>query len=141
MNTPINMKSEVNGITILKTCSVRPFKDSPDFKIINLAIRFNGIVIEDVFNKAVKPIVISWQQLGRKNYDKLTNKETITIDFKSPGKTQIDPVGQLIYWASALKMEVGALATDMAKVMQETGCDSGEYFQNQLSKMEKTSAK
>ena len=54
-----------------------------------------------MFQKAVAQTVIQWQNgPGRKKFDEWTNGQTVTIEFKSPGRTQVDPASSMVsLWA------------------------------------------
>lgn len=82
----------ITGITIEKTCSIKPFEGAGESKTINLSIKFDGVTLGDVFSKAVSGTVIQWQNgPGRKQFSTWNDKQVIEIQFKSPGKITIDP--------------------------------------------------
>lgn len=89
----MNLDQIINGVIITKSCSIKPHKDSTERKLINLAIKFNGVMLGDVFNKAVSQAVIQWQNgPGRKSFDLWTDGQTVEIAFKAPGRQpQIEP--------------------------------------------------
>ncbi len=103
----INLNEVVNGVELVKACSIKPDKDSTESKTINLKIRFNNVTLKDVFDKAVSQTVIVWQNgTGRKKFDKFENHQTVTVDFASPAKTTIDPLTAIISAAKAEDISV-----------------------------------
>ncbi len=87
------MNEVITNVTLTKTCSIKPDKDSDESKVINLKIKFDGTTLQSVFDKAVSGAVIQWQNgPGRKGFDTFKPNETINIQFSSPGaRAQIDP--------------------------------------------------
>lgn len=72
--------------------SMKADKDSTEAKPFILNVKFSNVPVVDIINKALDPTKIQWVNgPGRTNYDKWVKNQTINIDFKSPGKTQIDP--------------------------------------------------
>lgn len=98
----INLNDVVNGVELVKACSIKPDKDSTESKTINLRIRFNNVTLKDVFDKAVSQTVIVWQSgTGRKKFDEFENHQTVNVEFSSPAKTTIDPIMVVILAAKA----------------------------------------
>ena len=97
----IDLKQVVSGITLSKMCSVSPDEDSDESKKINLVVKFDGVTLGDVFAKAMSPTVISGQAVLRKKFDTLKDGQTVTVNFKAPGITQIDPVDAVLASAKA----------------------------------------
>lgn len=88
----MNMNEPIVNVTLTKVCNIKPFKDSTDTKQITLAVRYDGLTLNDVFTKALRSDVISWQNgPGRKGYNDLVNKSTVNVDAKAPGTSVIDP--------------------------------------------------
>lgn len=88
----MNMNEGIVNVTLTKVCNIKPVKDSTESKQITLAVKYDGLTISDVFTKALRSDVISWQNgPGRKGYDKLINKSTITVSAKAPGAVTVDP--------------------------------------------------
>lgn len=72
--------------------SMRPFKGATDEKRFRLNVRFDGVKITDIINKALEPTKIAWvNNVGRKHFDTYTDNQVIEVDFKSPGKTPDEP--------------------------------------------------
>jgi len=91
----LDMNEKVDNLVLSKGCNIRPYKGSEEFKRINLSVKFHGITLHDVFQKALSGAVISWQNgPGRRNFDKWNSNQTIELSFSAPGRTQItfDPV-------------------------------------------------
>ena len=98
----MELNQTISNVTLSKVCSIKPFKDAPDSKAITVRIKFDGSTLQSVFDKAVAGSVIQWQNgPGRKGYDGWTDKQTIEIDFKAPGRTQVDPKTAMINQAKA----------------------------------------
>ena len=88
----MNMNQSITGITLTKVCNIKPFKGATVSKQVTLAVKYDGLTIGDVFTKALRSDVISWQNgPGRKGYDTLIDKSTINISAKAPGATTVDP--------------------------------------------------
>lgn len=88
----MNMSEDIINVTLTKVCNIKPVKDSTESKQITLAVKYDGLTIGDVFTKALRSDVISWQNgPGRKGYVGLVNKSTITVSAKAPGAVTIDP--------------------------------------------------
>ena len=103
----MNLTDTISNVTLSKVCSIKPFKDAPDSKAITVKIKFDGSTLQSVFDKAVAGSVIQWQNgPGRKGYDGWTDKQTVEIDFKAPGRTQVDPMVALAMEAKAGGIDV-----------------------------------
>ena len=88
----MNMNESITNVTLTKVCNIKPFKGADDSKQVTLAIKYDGLTIGDIFTKALRSDVISWQNgPGRKGYDNLTNKSTVNVSAKAPGAVTIDP--------------------------------------------------
>jgi UDP-N-acetylmuramyl pentapeptide synthase len=113
----MNLNDIVSDVIIEKACSIRADKDSNESKTVRLKVRFEGVPLAAVFEKAVSSAVISWQNgPGRRNFDALDNGQVIEIDFKAPGKVQVDPVTAVINAAKAVGMTIEEyLKTEIAK--------------------------
>jgi len=86
------MNESITSVTLTKVCNIKPFKGATDSKQVTLAVKYDGLTIGDVFAKALRSDVISWQNgPGRKGYDTLIDKSTITVSAKAPGAITIDP--------------------------------------------------
>ena len=102
----IDMNTVVQGIVLGKVCGIKPDGDSTESKSITLRIGFNGVTLKDVFTKAVSSAVIQWQNgPGRKQFDTWTDKGTVNVEFKAPGRTATDPVADVIGRAKAMSKE------------------------------------
>lgn len=108
----INMSEIVANVTLTKVVSVSPDSDGKKDgtkKTITLKMKYDGLTLADIFAKALKDDVISWQNGsgGRKNFDKLTNHQVIEVSAKSPGSgPQQDPMDSIIASAKAANMSV-----------------------------------
>ena len=88
----MNMNETITGITLTKACSIKPDKDSLESKTVKLRVKFDGITLHSVFDKALAGAVIQWQNgPGRKNFDKWTDGQVIEIQFSAPGRNTVDP--------------------------------------------------
>lgn len=103
----MDLNQVIKDVVLTKTCSIKPFKDSPDSKSITLRVKFDGVTLQSVFDKAVSGSVIQWQNgPGRKNYDGWEDRQTVDITFSAPGRTAIDPIAALIGEAKASGIDV-----------------------------------
>jgi hypothetical protein len=85
MTMTMNMNEVITNVTLTKVCSIKVDKESTESKKINLSVIFDGATIGSLFEKALGGTVISWANgVGRKNYDKWTNNQTVEIHFTSP---------------------------------------------------------
>lgn len=67
--------------------SIKAFKDSDEVKQLTLRVHVNQVPLRDLITKALRPIVIAWQNTsGRTKFNSWTNHSTVDIDFTSPGK-------------------------------------------------------
>jgi hypothetical protein len=105
MKTDMNMTIE--GITLSELRTVSPDEDAKKEgikKTITLRIKYDGLTLKDVFAKAFKSDVVSWQNggAGRKNYDNIVDKSVIEISAKAPGAgPQENPMDAMIREARA----------------------------------------
>ena len=98
----MDLKQIVNGVVLTKACSIKADKDSDESKQINARVKFDGVTLGDVFDKAVSGAIINWQNgPGRKKFDMWENGQTVDIEFKSPGRTTVDPMTAIIASAAA----------------------------------------
>ena len=88
----MNMNESITGVTLTKVCSLSPCANSPDSKQVTLAVKYDGLTLGDIFTKALRSDVISWQNgPGRKGYDDLIDKSTVNVSAKAPGAVTVDP--------------------------------------------------
>ena len=88
----MNMNESITNVTLTKVCNIKPFKGADDSKQVTLSVKYDGLTLGDIFTKALRSDVISWQNgPGRKGYDNLTDKSTINVSAKAPGAVTIDP--------------------------------------------------
>lgn len=103
----MELTERIKGVVLTKVCRIKPDGDSTESKQITLKIRYDGLTLQDVFAKACRTDVISWQNgPGRRNYDKWTNGQVVTVDAKAPAKTEVDPVEAIINAANAAGLSV-----------------------------------
>ena len=87
------MTDTFDKVVISKACSIKADKDSTTSKTVSLQVSFEGVTLNDVFQKAMNSTVISWQNgQGRKNFDTWTTNQVVPISFKAPGRVQVDPI-------------------------------------------------
>ena len=88
----MNMNEKITNVTLTKACNIKPFKGADDSKQVTLAVKYDGLTLGDIFAKALRSDVISWQNgPGRKGYDGLANKSTVNVSAKAPGAVTVDP--------------------------------------------------
>lgn len=86
------MNTIIKGVVLSKVCSIKPDGDSTESKQINLSVNFDGTTLQGVFDKALSSTVISWQNtVGRKHFDEYKSGQVVKVEFKSPGRTTVDP--------------------------------------------------
>ena len=88
----MNMNETITNVTLTKVVSISPDNESKKEglkKTITLQMRYDGLTLGEVFQKALKDDVISWANGsgGRKAFDKLTDKQTIKVSAKAPGSS------------------------------------------------------
>ena len=88
----MNMNEVIAGVTLTKVVSISPDNESKKEglkKTITLRMKYDGLTLGEVFQKALKDDVISWANGsgGRKAFDKLTDRQTIEVSAKSPGSS------------------------------------------------------
>ena len=87
----INMKEVFDRVVISKACSIKADKDSQVSKTVTLNVVYEGVTLQDVFQKSMNTTVISWQNgQGRKHFDDWVNGQVIEVMFRAPGRTQVD---------------------------------------------------
>ena len=109
----INMNEVVVGVTLTKVLSVSPDTEARKNgikKTFTVRMHYDGLTFADVFAKALRSDIISMQNGngpgGRKNYDKLADRQVIEVSAKSPGAgAQIDPETAMITKLQAMKPE------------------------------------
>jgi hypothetical protein len=89
----MNMNEVVKGIVLSKACSIKPDKDSTESKTVTLSIKFEGVTLQSVFDKAVSSAVIQWQNgPGRTKFDEWKHGQVVVVEFKAPGRApQVSP--------------------------------------------------
>ena len=94
----MDLHQKVDGLKMVKACSIKEDKDSTESKTINLEVEFNGIILKNVFDKALSATVVQWQNgPGRKNFNQWKNGQRVKIQFKAPAAApQIDPETAII---------------------------------------------
>ncbi len=98
----MDLNQLIKNVTLTKVCSIKPDKDSDDSKQITIKVKFDGVPLQGVFDKAVSQSIIQWQNgPGRNKFDTWANNQVVEIDFKSPARTTVDPVAQLLAEATA----------------------------------------
>jgi hypothetical protein len=101
-----NLKDKVVGVRLVKTCSIKPDKESNDSKQINIEVTFDGVELEGVFQKALSSTVISWQNgPGRRQFDTWKDGQTVKVQFNAPGRVQIDPETAMVAKLQAMTPE------------------------------------
>lgn len=119
----MNMNDRITGITLTKVCNIKPFKDADDNKQVTLAVKYDGLTYGDVFAKALRSDVISWQNgPGRKGYDTLIDKSTVNVSAKAPGATAIDPETAMV--AKLIAMSPEEQTNYLQKLMSKASLDS-----------------
>lgn len=87
----MNMNELITNVTLTKVCNIKRFKGATDSKQVTLAVKYNGLTLGDIFMKALRSDVISWQNgPGRKGYDTLVDKSTVNVSAKAPGAVTVD---------------------------------------------------
>lgn len=67
--------------------SIKAFKGSDEVKQLVLRIHLDNISLRDIVTKALRPVVIAWQNgQGRSKFNTWENHSRIDIDFNSPGR-------------------------------------------------------
>jgi hypothetical protein len=102
----MNMNEIITSTTLTKVCNIRPFKGAIDSKQITLTVKYDGLTINDIFAKALRQDVISWQNgPGRKGYDDLIDKSTVNVSAKAPGAVTIDPETAMVAKLASMSPE------------------------------------
>lgn len=118
----MNMNEIITGTVLTKVCNIKPFKGATDTKQVTLAVKYDGLTLGDIFTKALRSDVISWQNgPGRKGYDTLIDKSTVNVSAKAPGATAIDPETAMV--AKLLTMSSKEQTTYLQKLMSKASLD------------------
>ena len=100
------MNQPIINVTLTKICNIKPFKGAMDGKQVTLAVKYDGLTLGDVFAKALRSDVISWQNgPGRKGYDGLVDKSTVNVSAKAPGVVTVDPMTAMVAKLVAMSPE------------------------------------
>lgn len=96
----------VKGVKILKKLTIRPFTGAEEFKTVYLNIDFEGVSLQQVFNKACSSDVITWQNNNRDKYDKIIDGSTIERKFSAPPATIVSEAeGQMAFIAKLATLD------------------------------------
>jgi len=126
----MNMNEPITNVTLTKVCNIKPFKGATDTKQVTLAVKYDGLTLSDVFAKALRSDVISWQNgPGRKGYDQLIDKSTVNVSASKPGAVTVDPETAMIAKLMSMspeeqKLELEKLARLAAGVATEPTTES-----------------
>ena len=109
----MNMEEVVVGVTLTKNLSVSPDSEAKKDgvkKTFIVRMKYDGLTLKDIFTKALKNDIISMQNGngpgGRKNFDRLVDRQTIEVSAKAPGAgAQIDPETAMVMKLQAMKPE------------------------------------
>ena len=113
----MDLRQVVHNVTLTKVCSIKPFKGSNESKQVTLEISFDGVLLEDVFAKAVGGAVIQWQNgPGRKQFNQWENGQLVKVSFKAPGKTAVDP--EALMKAKLQSMDEGDREAYLRKMLE-----------------------
>lgn len=96
-----NLTQVVKGVTMSKVCNLKADSGSTEVKQITVQVSFDGVTLNDVFEKAMSSTVIAWQNSNRRNFDSLKNGQIAEISFKAPGRGGNNPMIALIAEAKA----------------------------------------
>jgi len=119
----MDMNQIITDTTLTKICKIKPFKGAKESKQVTLAISYNGLTLSDVFTKALRTDVISWQNgPGRKGYDLLVDKSTVKVSAKAPGATTVDPETAMV--AKLLAMSPSEQASYLKELMSKASLES-----------------
>jgi len=107
----MNMTEVIANVTLTKVCSIRADEDSTEKKTIVLKVKFDGVTLASVFDKAMSGTVIAWANgVGRPKFDTFKHGQTVEIQFSAPAaKAQIDP-------EVAMVMKLQTMTLDEQKV-------------------------
>lgn len=101
----MDINERIEKFALTKRCTVSPDGDSNESKTVDLIVRFDGVLLRDVFAKAMSSTVISWQTKGRKHYTSLVDGGRIEINFGSPARIQVDPETATISFLQSMNPE------------------------------------
>lgn len=115
-HTMIDLTTIVSGVVLTKACGIKPDKDSSDTKQVTLKVKFDGVSLQAVFDKAMSSTVISWQNgQGRSKFDSWIDKGTVEVNFKAPATAPtIDPESAMVAKLQAMDSD-----EDRAKYIKE----------------------
>jgi hypothetical protein len=100
----MDLNQIVTGIVLTKTCKVSPDEDSNESKTVTLRVKFDGVKLADVFEKALSSTVIQVQAKLRKEYASLVDHSTKEVVFSAPTRSAVDPMEYVIAQAALAKM-------------------------------------
>ena len=92
----IDLTQKLDEVKRTKACKVRADRDEAEQKTVHVTVDFTGTTIEDVIDKCMSSLIINFQSSARKKFESISNNEKVTIQFKGPGRVQIDPEQAMI---------------------------------------------
>jgi len=125
--TNADLNKVVQGIVLKTTFKVKRDKDMPDSsrKTIHLSVDFEGVTLNGVFAKTLKPTIIQVQSMVRNNWKDYTDNQAVKVKFSAPSETYTDPMALLFAEAArdgvdtsdgnALAAYITKRATEMSK--------------------------
>ncbi len=122
----INMNEVITNVTLSEFRTISPDEDAKKEgtkKTVHLKIKYDGLMLKDVFSKAFKSDVVAWQNgaSGRKNFDNIKDKQIIEVSAKAPGAgPQADPETAMV-----------------AKLQSMTPTEQAAYLKELMSKAAK----
>ena len=115
----MDMNTIITGVTLTKVCSVKADQDSTESKQVTVNVKYDGLTLRDIFEKALAGDIIKWQVSARKHFTTL--KKVENVDAKSPGRApQVAPeVAIKAKMASMTKEEKQAYIQSLLADVQE----------------------
>jgi hypothetical protein len=104
----IDLTAKLDGVKRTKACTISSDKERSDSKVVHLTVDFTGATIEDVVNKVMSSLVISFQNNSRSKFEKIIDKSSIEVHFKVPSKIQVDPEEAMLVRLAAMTPEARA---------------------------------
>ena len=87
----MDMSEVVNGVVLSKACKVKEDEDSTSSKTVTVRVKFDGVKLSDIFEKAMGQVIIQVQAKLRKTYASLASGSTLDVNFSAPTRSSVDP--------------------------------------------------
>ena len=99
-----NFTDVIENVTLTKVCTVKADSEATESKTVTVNVKYDGLRLADVFEKALSSDIIKWQVSARKHYNVIDSIANISA--KAPGRApQVDPETAVVNKAVSMTPE------------------------------------